>query len=61
MSAVKPPTATQAKAKAARRAALTACLTGRTHGSSSSLAASYDLSLSEVQSAMRSMGVNDNG
>ncbi len=61
MSAIKPLTATEAKAKAAKRTALTAALAGKTHGSSSSLAASYGLPVSEVQSAMRSMGVNDNG
>lgn len=58
---MKPPTATQAKANAARRKALNAGLAGKSHGSSSSLATSYGLPLSEVKTAMRSMGVNDNG
>jgi hypothetical protein len=61
MSAVKLPTAKEAKVKAAKRTALTAMLTGRREASSTSLATSYGLPLSEVQSAMRSMGVNDNG
>ena len=61
MSAVKPLTATQAKALAARRTALAAALQGKTDGSSTSLARSYGLPVNEVQGAMRSMGVNDNG
>lgn len=61
MSAVKPPSAKEAKLKAAKRSALAAALDGKREGSSTSLAASYGLPLSEVQSAMRSMGVNDNG
>lgn len=54
------PTARQAKINAARRAALNTALTGKSEGSSTSLATSYGLPLKEVQSAMRSMGVNDN-
>lgn len=61
MSAVKPPTRTEARIATARRAALAAVLTGKSEGSSTSLAASYGLPLSEVQRTMRQMGVNDNG
>ena len=61
MSAVKPPSAKVAKLNAAKRAALSVALTGKTEGSSTSLAASYGLPVSEVQSAMRSNGVTDNG
>lgn len=61
MTVTKPPTATEAKRNATRRAALAAGLAGKTNGSSTSLAASYGLPVSEVRTAMRSMGVNDNG
>lgn len=58
---MKPLTVKEAKAKAARRHALAAALNGKTQANSASLALSYAIPLSEVQSAMRSMGVNDNG
>ena len=58
---MKPPTAKQAQLNAAKRAALSAALSGKSEGSSSSLSASYGLPIPEVQSAMRSMGVSDNG
>lgn len=61
MNAVKLPSAKEAKANRARRSALSAGLAGKSEGSSSSLAASYGLPVSEVQTAMREMGVNDNG
>jgi hypothetical protein len=61
MNAVKPPSAKEAKIKAAKRSALSAALTGKSEGSSTSLAASYGLPLSEVRSAMRERGVHDNG
>lgn len=58
---MKPPTAREAKANAARRAALAAALDGKTEASSTSLARSYGLPLDEVRRSMRSRGVNDNG
>lgn len=61
MSAVKPPTAKQAKETLQRRAALFAALIGRTEGSSRSLALSYALPLEQVKSVMRNSGVKDNG
>jgi len=58
---MKAPTRTQAKINSARREALRAALSGKTEGNSTSLAASYGLPVSEVRTAMRAMGVNDNG
>jgi predicted transcriptional regulator len=50
-----------AKVNAAKRHALSAALTGKAEASSTSLSASYGLPVPEVQRAMRSMGVIDNG
>jgi hypothetical protein len=61
VNAVKPPTAKQAKEMAARRKALASALDGRTEANAASMSLSYAIPLSEVQSAMRSMGVTDNG
>jgi hypothetical protein len=59
--ATKPPTPKQAKINAARRAALAAALQGRESGSSTSLAASYGLTVADVQISMRAKGVRDDG
>lgn len=61
MSLSKPLPARVVKANALRRAALKAALTGKSSASSTSLAASYGLPVSDVQAAMRQMGVADNG
>lgn len=54
-------TATQAKLNAKRRTALTAGLKGKQSASAESLSRSYSLPIEEVRTAMRQLGVNENG